>query len=108
MGADGSRIVAGGTDACIPAIGVEVVDTTGCGDAYSAEVHGRAAGVAGGPVGGRRGWGPPAATPGRHASLGSDAGMLRALEPGTSPFLGRARSPDGRTDRRRGRDVAGS
>ena len=36
MGAGGSRIVAGGTDACLPAIGVEVVDTTGCGDAYSA------------------------------------------------------------------------
>jgi len=36
MGADGSRIVAGGTDTRIPALPVPVVDTTGCGDAYSA------------------------------------------------------------------------
>ena len=36
LGADGSRIVAGGTDAHIPALPVPVVDTTGCGDAYSA------------------------------------------------------------------------
>jgi sugar/nucleoside kinase (ribokinase family) len=36
MGPEGSRIGAGGTDAHIPAIAVEVVDTTGCGDAYSA------------------------------------------------------------------------
>jgi sugar/nucleoside kinase (ribokinase family) len=36
MGADGSRIVAGGTDTSLPALPVQVVDTTGCGDAYTA------------------------------------------------------------------------
>jgi sugar/nucleoside kinase (ribokinase family) len=36
LGADGSRVVTGGTDLHIPALPAEVVDTTGCGDAYSA------------------------------------------------------------------------
>jgi sugar/nucleoside kinase (ribokinase family) len=36
MGAGGSRVVAGGADAHIPALPVDVVDTTGCGDAYTA------------------------------------------------------------------------
>jgi len=51
MGPEGSRIVAGGADTSIPAIGVEVVDTTGCGDAYSA----------GFIIGLCHGWGPLAA-----------------------------------------------
>ena len=51
MGADGSRIVAGATDARITALPVPVVDTTGCGDAYSA----------GFIIGLCRGWDPLAA-----------------------------------------------
>jgi len=80
MGPEGSRIVAGGAEARIPAIGVEVVDTTGCGDAYSA----------GFIVGLCRGWDPPAAGwLGTAAAalvaqgLGSDAiltGLTQALE----------------------------
>lgn len=80
MGADGSRIVAGATDARIPALPVPVVDTTGCGDAYSA----------GFIVGLCRGWDPlaagwlGAATAALCAQgLGSDAvltGLGQALE----------------------------
>src|SRR5207248_10144959 len=70
MGADGSRIVADGTDAHIPAIGVEVVDTTGCGDAYSA---GFIVGLCRGwdPV--RAGWLGTAAAALCAQGLGSDA-----------------------------------
>jgi sugar/nucleoside kinase (ribokinase family) len=35
-GADGALVVDGGGDARVPAYEVEVVDTTGCGDAFSA------------------------------------------------------------------------
>lgn len=80
MGAGGSRIVAGGTDTCIPAIGVQVVDTTGCGDAYSA---GFIIGLCRGwdPV--RAGWLATATAALCAQGLGSDAtltGLSQALE----------------------------
>jgi sugar/nucleoside kinase (ribokinase family) len=98
MGADGSRIVAGGTDAHIPALPVRVIDTTGCGDAYTA---GFICGLC-------RGWDPLAA--GRLGTavaalvaqgLGSDAmltGLDQALE-----VLARAGARAGRGQRPPGR-----
>jgi sugar/nucleoside kinase (ribokinase family) len=35
-GADGALVVDGDGEACVPAFNIEVVDTTGCGDAFSA------------------------------------------------------------------------
>ena len=80
MGEDGSRIVTGGTDARLPALPVPVVDTTGCGDAYSA---GFITGIC-------HGWGPEgagwlgaAAAALVAQGLGSDAtltGLGQALE----------------------------
>ena len=72
MGADGSRIVAGGTDASIPALPVPVVDTTGCGDAYSA----------GFIIGLCRGWDPLAA-----GWLGTAAAALCAQGLGSDAVL---------------------
>lgn len=72
LGADGSRIVAGGTDARIPALPVPVVDTTGCGDAYSA---GFITGLCRGwhPV--AAGWAGTAAAALVAQGLGSDAAL---------------------------------
>jgi sugar/nucleoside kinase (ribokinase family) len=100
MGADGSRIVAGGTDAHIPALPVRVIDTTGCGDAYTA---GFICGLC-------RGWDPLAA--GRLGTavaalvaqgLGSDAmltGLDQALEvlAGAGARAGRGQRPPGRAE----------
>ena len=72
MGADGSRIVAGATDVRIPALPVPVVDTTGCGDAYSA----------GFIVGLCRGWDPLAA-----GWLGTAAAALCAQGLGSDATL---------------------
>ena len=72
MGHEGSRIVAGGADAGIPALGVEVVDTTGCGDAYSA----------GFIIGLCRGWDPVAA-----GWLGTAAAALVAQGLGSDATL---------------------
>jgi sugar/nucleoside kinase (ribokinase family) len=70
MGAAGSRVVTGGTDTRIPALPVSVVDTTGCGDAYSA---GFITGLCRGwdPV--RAGWLGTAAAALVAQGLGSDA-----------------------------------
>lgn len=72
LGAAGSRVVAGGTDVALPALPAAVVDTTGCGDAFSA----------GFIIGICRGWDPVAAAwLGTAAAalvaqgLGSDAGL---------------------------------
>jgi sugar/nucleoside kinase (ribokinase family) len=72
MGPDGSRIVADGTDVTIPALPVPVVDTTGCGDAYSA---GFITGVC-------RGYGPEAA-----GRLGAAAAALVAQGLGSDARL---------------------
>jgi len=72
MGPEGSRIVAGATDARIPALPVPVVDTTGCGDAYSA----------GFIIGLCRGWGPLAA-----GWLGTAAAALVAQGLGSDAVL---------------------
>jgi sugar/nucleoside kinase (ribokinase family) len=72
MGPEGSRIVAGGTDARIPALPVPVVDTTGCGDAYSA----------GFIIGLCRGWDPVAA-----GWLGTAAAALCAQGLGSDATL---------------------
>jgi sugar/nucleoside kinase (ribokinase family) len=72
MGHKGSRIVAGGADAGIPAIDAEVVDTTGCGDAYSA----------GFIIGLCRGWDPVAA-----GWLGTAAAALCAQGLGSDATL---------------------
>jgi sugar/nucleoside kinase (ribokinase family) len=72
MGADGSRVVAGGTDVRIPALPVPVVDTTGCGDAYSA----------GFIIGICRGWDPAAA-----GWLGTAAAALCARGLGSDATL---------------------
>ena len=73
MGAEGSMLAADGPPVRIPALPVEVIDTTGCGDAYTA----------GFIVGLARGWSPLAAawlgsaTGGLVATgLGSDAGII--------------------------------
>jgi len=72
MGEDGSRIVTGGTDARLPALPVPVVDTTGCGDAYSA---GFITGIC-------HGWGPEAA-----GWLGTAAAALVAQGLGSDATL---------------------
>jgi sugar/nucleoside kinase (ribokinase family) len=82
MGAEGSMLGADGPPIQIPALPVQVVDTTGCGDAYTA---GFIMGLA-------RGWSPRAAawlgtaTGGLVATgLGSDAGIIDF--PATMRFL---------------------
>lgn len=72
MGADGSRIAGDGLDAHVPAVAVPVVDTTGCGDAYSA----------GFIIGICRGWDPLAA-----ARLGTAAAGLVAQGLGSDAVL---------------------
>jgi sugar/nucleoside kinase (ribokinase family) len=80
MGSGGSRIVADGTDVHIPALPVPVVDTTGCGDAYSA---GFITGICRGYGPAAAGWLGTAAAALVAQGLGSDAtltGLDQALE----------------------------
>jgi sugar/nucleoside kinase (ribokinase family) len=97
MGEDGSRIVAGGTDARIPALPVPVVDTTGCGDAYSA---GFIIGLCHGWAPEAAGWLGTAAAGLVAQGLGSDAtltGLDQAAEllatAGAPPLPPRAAAP---------------
>ena len=71
-GAAGSRVAAAGTDLTVPALPVPVVDTTGCGDAFSA----------GFIVGICRGWDPR-----RAAELGTAAAALVAQGLGSDAVL---------------------
>ena len=82
MGAEGSMLAGDGPPVRIPALPITVVDTTGCGDAYTA----------GFIIALARGWDPPAAawfgtaTGALVASgLGSDAGIIDY--PATAKFL---------------------
>jgi sugar/nucleoside kinase (ribokinase family) len=85
MGAEGSLLAGDGPAVHIPALPIEVVDTTGCGDAY----------CAGFIIGLARGWDPVAAAWLGAASgalvatgLGSDAGIVDF--PTTAAFLSQA------------------
>ncbi len=71
-GAAGCRVVAGGTDLAIPALPVPVVDTSGCGDAFSA---GFITGICRGWDTGAAAWLGTAAAALVAQGLGSDAGL---------------------------------
>jgi sugar/nucleoside kinase (ribokinase family) len=70
LGADGCRLAAGDADLAIPALPVAVVDTTGCGDAFSA---GFIIGIARGWDAGSAAWLGTAAAALVAQGLGSDA-----------------------------------
>jgi sugar/nucleoside kinase (ribokinase family) len=79
MGAGGSRVCGGGAEVHIPALPAEVVDTTGCGDAYSA---GFIVGICRGWDAARAAWLGTAAAALVAQGLGSDAtltGLDQAL-----------------------------
>ena len=79
LGGEGSLILGPGGEAKVPAFDIDVVDTTGCGDAY---VAGFIVATANGWDAEAAGWLGAAASGLVATGLGSDSGIVDLLDPG--------------------------